>query len=1236
MNTVPSLEPQEISVDTFLEKYAKGTEKEIPELQHRVAIALASNEADKEYWGPVFYQAQQDGFVPGGRINSAAGMASESTLINCFIQPVGDSVSGYDDDGYPSIYIALGEAAETMRRGGGVGYDFSRIRPFHAYVKGTQSHASGPLSYMRVFDRSCETVESAGGRRGAQMGVLRCDHPDIFSFITAKRTEGEFNNFNLSIGVTDKFMKTVEEKGMWQLTHKAKPSPDYIKENNSYFDEESGKWVWKTIAAQDLWDLVMKSTYDFAEPGILFLDRMNEENNLYYCEVIEATNPCAEQPLPPYGCCDLGSVNLTKFVRNPFTPEAFFDEEAFKNVVRVGIRMLDNVLDVTSWPLEKQRQEAMNKRRIGLGFMGIGDTIIMLNKWYNKADGVQFAEYVSRVMRDTAYRTSIELAKEKGVFPFFDVEKYLAGKFVSRLPEDIRNDIALYGIRNSHLLSIAPTGTIAIAFADNASNGIEPPFSWVYDRKKRMADGSKKTFEVADHAWRLYRAMGHDVKKLPDNFVTALEMTVEAHTDIMKAVQPFIDTSISKCVAKGTPIITNKGILPIETLGNAYIEDTFDKPLDNLKVLCPDGEWRDVTAHYYGGCKKTISIHLSNGQVIEASETHKLMTTEDWVTMPNLKVGDYIKVRRNTKLNYSGNLLLNDIEFNKNSNDYFIPSNMSSQLALFLGMMAADGHLHEEKGMVSITKNNSLIGEYFIKLANTLFGVSDVKHIIDPRNNVHSWCFNSRSICRWITGLIGYRAGDKHIPVEIMSGSKDEMQMFLSGLSLDGYNSGQDSTYIYFGKSKQLALQAFSLLKAIGYNPRLTNKKVDGYDYLVYGVSAKGVNFCLEERKNSENSIDNEFIKIPNEIFDLKLKTTDIGYNTRKGWIARDNVVCREQQYLSNFKDIPDKDFIYYRIERIETGINEIYDIEVKDSHDYLIDGVVSHNTVNIPADYPYDQFKDLYMYAWKSGLKGLATYRPNSILGSVLSVKKEETAVAPVVNEEYDNDNGKTLDQIIDEMYAQPFESRKDGMLPSITIKERFRTNEGEQKFLIIVSFMKIVRKTRFGTITIRRPVEFILEANFGVSSSSWDSAFRMMSVGARYGVPVTKLIENLREITWEHGSVRYGTKLKDGKQVPLWHGSDASAIGYIIEAALIEDGFLTQDGKLAKKYTIATDGNESDAVEVPEVSTVSDTVTVEVKADQDLAPTGRKCPECGAHNLVKRDGCDQCENCGYKGSCG
>ena len=839
MSNVINLEPQEISVDTFLEKYAKGEEKEIPVLQRRVAHALAANEPDRNYWAEIFYQTQVDGFVPGGRINSAAGMESESTLINCFIQPVGDSVSGFDSDGYPSIYTALNEAAETMRRGGGVGYDFSRIRPLHARVKGTQSKASGPLSYMRVFDRSCETVESAGGRRGAQMGVLRCDHPDIFSFITAKRTEGEFNNFNLSIGVTDEFMRTVETDGMWKLVHKATPDVEYIAENNSYQDKDTGLWVWKTIPIKEIWDLVMKSTYDFAEPGILFLDRMNEENNLYYCEVIEATNPCAEQPLPPYGCCDLGSINLTKFIQKPFTPEAYFDEEAFVRVVKVAIRMLDNVLDVTAWPLAKQQSEAQNKRRIGLGFMGIGDAIIMLGKYYNKACGVEFAEYVSRTMRDAAYRTSIELAKEKGVFPFFDKEKYLAGKFVSRLPEDIRADIAMYGIRNSHLLSIAPTGTIAIAFADNASNGIEPPFSWVYDRKKRMADGTKKTFEVADHAWRLYRAMGGDVKNLPDNFVTALEMTVEAHTDIMKAVQPYIDTAISK--------------------------------------------------------------------------------------------------------------------------------------------------------------------------------------------------------------------------------------------------------------------------------------------------------------------------------------------------------------------------------------------------------------TVNIPADYPYEKFKDLYMYAWKSGLKGLATYRPNSILGSVLSVKEEPATVAPVVQEStIDTDNGKTLEQIVDEMYAEPFESREDGTLAGISIKGRFSTMNGEQKFIITINFMTIQRETKYGLITVRRPVEFLLTSNFTESSSAWHASMRFMSLMGRSGVPITKVIENLREITWEHGTVRYGWREKEGKKVPMWHSSDAAAIGFIIEEALVTEGYLNKEGKLARRYTIDADSSfEPVVIETPAIVVQAETINVQGSVTNNQA-TGKKCPECGAHTLVKRDGCEICESCGHLGSCG
>lgn len=594
-----TMQPQDISIEVLSEKYAKKDEKSILDVRKRIAKALSKVEKNPETWEPIFLNNLENGFVAAGRISSAAGMDLHATLINCFVQPVGDCITGVDDDGYPSIYTALAEAAETMRRGGGVGYDFSRIRPFGALVKGTQSRASGPLSYMRVFDRSCETVESAGSRRGAQMGVLRCDHPDIFDFIIAKSKKGEFNNFNLSIGVTDAFMKAVENKSNWELVHKVKPGEEYIIKNNSYYDETRKLWVWKIIPVMELWDIVMKSTYNHAEPGILFIDQMNKENNLYYCETIEATNPCAEQPLPPYGCCDLGSVNLTMFVRNAFTDEAFFDYNTYKQAIGYSVRMLDNVLDATEWPLDKQYKEAMNKRRIGLGFLGIGDAIMMLNKRYNAEDGVKFAEEISEVLRNTAYETSISLAIEKGPFPLFDADKYLNSKYALRLPEEIREGIRKHGIRNSHLLSIAPTGTITLAFADNASNGIEPPFSWVYSRKKRSDDGTMKEYEVADHAWRLYRAMGGDVNNLPDNFITALQMSVASHVDIMKAVQPYIDTSISKTV-------NIPADYPYEDFKNLYIL-AWKSGLKGLATYRPNDTLGSILSEIKPETKTTVS-----------------------------------------------------------------------------------------------------------------------------------------------------------------------------------------------------------------------------------------------------------------------------------------------------------------------------------------------------------------------------------------------------------------------------------------------------------------------------------------------------------------------------------------------------------------------------------------------------------------------------------------------------
>jgi len=503
-------------------KEADGTaiDLTVEDTWRRIARALAAVESDPATWEQRFLSALEDfKFLPAGRITAGAGTGRSVTLFNCFVMgTIPDSMGG--------IFEMLKEAALTMQQGGGIGYDFSTIRPKGAPVAGVAADASGPLSFMDVWDAMCRTIMSAGSRRGAMMATMRCDHPDIEDFITAKQDAARLRMFNLSVLATDAFMAAVKADGPWDLVFAGR--------------------IYKTVQARDLWNRIMQATYDFAEPGVIFIDRINAANNLSYCETISATNPCGEQPLPPYGACLLGSINLAPLVRDPFEAAARLDEGALDDLVRVAVRMMDNVVDASRFPLEAQAAEARAKRRIGLGVTGLADALLMLGLRYGSADAVAQTEAWMRAIARAAYLASVDLAREKGPFALFDADKFLASGNMAQMDADVRAAVREHGIRNALLTSIAPTGTISL-YAGNVSSGIEPVFAYSYTRKVLMPDGSRREEEVVDYAVALWRRLKGDAP-LPDYFVSAQTLDPMDHVRMQAAAQKWVDSSISKTI----------------------------------------------------------------------------------------------------------------------------------------------------------------------------------------------------------------------------------------------------------------------------------------------------------------------------------------------------------------------------------------------------------------------------------------------------------------------------------------------------------------------------------------------------------------------------------------------------------------------------------------------------------------------------------------------------------------
>jgi ribonucleoside-diphosphate reductase alpha chain len=1130
-------------------------------------------------------------FLPNSPTLMNAGKGNNLQLSACYVVPVEDSL--------PGIFESVKHAALIHQSGGGTGMSFSRLRPEGSMVASTHGVASGPVSFMKIFDGATEAVKQGGTRRGANMGILRVDHPDVLKFIDCKR-DGSVTNFNISVAITDEFMRALSADDEYDLV------------------DPHTKQSTKRLRAREVMDRIVSAAWATGDPGLVFIDRANRStaNPTPEIELLEATNPCGEQWLGPYDACNLGSINLGLFVREG---EIRWDE--LEEATRTCTRFLDDVIDINPFPLPEVREKVHANRRIGLGIMGWAELLFELGLRYDSDEAIALGERVMTRVRQWATDESRRLAEVRGAFANWDRSIYKDGA----------------PLRNSTRTTVAPTGSISILA--ECSSGIEPIFALAFQHRVKQPDGSYRVLDfvnpffqraleasdIADKDGALAHAKehgslhGHPASEHPAlrPFVTAHEIAPEWHIRMQASFQRGVDNSISKCLAAGTLIPTSQGLMAIEDFSEVEEPDTF---VDIAERGITAGGHR-VLSHYYAGEKPATHIRLDNGAELTGStESHRVYTPAGWKRMAELRPDDLV-VGRFVASHGEGSAALPAADaYRTNAKLVTMPERMSPQLAQFLGMLAADSHTTLTTGVVGLTSASQEVLDEFTALATELFGLTP-RHTIEARNsNVQYLTLNSRVLCRWIQALIGEGAYNRRVPQQVLAGSAEEKLAFLRGVSLDGYVHTLFGLYVYAGMSRQLAYGVAEMCRSFGIPlVRMHQGLVAASGNMSYKVLVSNelqeLVSCVEPQKNGEAHYATYQVLVNQEIATAtRLPTSHPFYSALRSIKQRKAPHCdnRTAERFGWTENIP-----VFRVTHVEdAGVLPLYDIEVEDAHEYTVNGIVSHNTINLPNSATYDDVRGAYMQAWELGCLGITIFRDGCKGEQVLNVGVKEG-----------------------QQPATPAATPATGQLTQAA-PPQLRTNYPggvKPRPEVVTGYTRRVRAPEGNVnVTLNSDQDGLLEVFVNVGKAGSDVAAlaealgRLISLHLRLDSPVSqdeRAVEVARQLRSIGGNTSIGFGADRVRSLP-----DAVARALELDFAAKARGSAADELSSANDQGLALGGtngagpstghNGNGAASHPGLNPMM------------LAPysvTGNLCTQCGNNTMYYEEGCKKCVSCGY-----